>query len=560
MEKSDFVIIGGVAAGPKTAAVLARRLPRASITLFQKERHLSYGTCGLPYFASGEINSFEELTQTSYGVSRTPDYFQNSKGFRAITETEVISIDRAARTVTVKNIPSGEKSQHSYGKLVLATGAHPEQPPFPVAKSPNIRPFTRPDDAIHFRQKAQQGKIDSVAIIGGGFIGCELAEAAGGLWGMDVTLIEKENQLLPYALDSEMARLVQAELKRQNVNVMTGCRVKEIGQGSDGMLIIKTGTANVEADFVFLCLGVEPETELASACGLIIGETGAIAVNDHLQTSDPNIYAGGDCIESTHRLTGQKIYLPLGSLANRHGRVIAENLAGGDARFPGVLGAFLVKVFDLNIGAVGLSEQSAKNAGLSPRVLWGSFPDRPDYYPEFKILTAKMVYEKNRLLGLQAVGTGDICRRIDLFSSFLQRNGTLEDLLEFEHGYAPPYAEALDPLHHLAAMAIGHENGIDFSNPDLGNIDDMAKSTFLDVREPDEIKNEPFSADCHGQVIHIQLDDLRRRLGELDKDKKIFLVCRRGPRSYQASIILKDAGFKNVSIIGGGTTAMAKQQ
>ena len=560
MERSDFVIIGGVAAGPKTAAVLARRKPQASITLFQNERHLSYDGCGLPYFASGEINSFDELMLTPYRVARTPDFFENSKGFRAIIQTEVVSIDRTAKTVTVRNIVTDEKSQHGYGKLVIATGARPKKPPFPIAKSPNIRAFTRPDDASYFRQMAQQGKISSVAIIGGGFIGCELAEAARSLWGMEATLIEKENQILPCALDPEMARLVQAELKRQNIKVMIGCHVNEIEQSSDGKLLIKTGADNIQADFVFLCLGVKPEIRLAEACGLAIGETGAIAVNDHLQTSDPDIYAGGDCIESTHRLTGRKIYLPMGSLANRHGRVIAENLAGGDSRFPGVLGSFLLKVFDLNIGAVGLSEQAARTAGLIPEVVWGTFPDRPDYYPDFKILTAKMVYDNNSLLGLQAVGAGDICRRIDVFSSFLQHNGKIEELLDFEAGYAPPYAEALDPLQQLASIAIARNNGVYFLNPSLDSIDEMANPVFLDLRELHEVEKEPLPSSCLGPVINIPLNDLGRRLGELHRHNKIILACGRGSRSYQAFLLLKNAGFKNISVVGGGTKAMVKQQ
>lgn len=560
MEKSDFVIIGGAATGPKTAAVLARRRPRASITLFQNERYLSYDGCGLPYLASGDINSFDELTLTPYRVARTPDFFKNSKGFRAITQTQVTVIDRAAQTVTVKNLASGEESQHGYGKLVIATGARPKRTPFPIAKNPNIRSFTRPDDAIYFRQLAQQGKIGSVAIIGGGYIGCELSEAAGGLWGMDVTLIEKENQLLPYILDPEMARLVQAELRRQNINIMTDCQVDEVGQNSDGKLTIKAGAAYISADFVFLCLGVEPETTLAKACGLDIGKAGGIVVNDHLQTRDPDIYAGGDCVELTHHLTGRKIYLPMGSLANRHGRIIAENLVGGDARFPEVLGAFLLKVFDLNIGAVGLSEQAARIVGLNPEAVWGSFPDRPDYYPEFKIITAKMVYEGKRLLGLQAVGPGDICRRIDVFSSFLQHNGTIPELLDFEHGCAPPYAEALDPLHQLAAIAIARSTGVDFLDPGLDKIDEIANSIFLDLREPHEVEKEPLSTSCGGQVINIPLNDLGRRLGELDMHKKIMIACGRGSRSYQAFLLMKDAGFKNISIVGGGTKAIAKQQ
>jgi len=557
MEKSDFVIIGGVAAGPKTAAVLARRLPETKITLFQKEKYISYGTCGLPYFASGDINSFEELTLTSYGVARTPEFFKNSKGFNVIVQAEVTAINRQAKTITVKMLETGEIIEHSYGKLVIATGANAVRPPFPVANSPRIRPFTRPDDAINFRQLAQTGQIGSAVVVGGGFIGCEVAEAAGGLWGIEVTLIEKENQLLPYVLDFEMARMVEREMHRQNIKLLTGRLVEKIEVNAEGNPVVKIkGQDDISADYVFLCLGVKPEVTLAKACGLEIGVTGGIAVNNYLQTSDSDIYAGGDCIESENRLTGKKIYMPMGSLANRHGRVIAENLAGTKTEFPGVVGAFLVKVFDINVGSVGLSEQAAKKAGFYVDTVWASFPDKPDYYPEYKTFCVKIVYDNNKLLGLQAVGKGDIFRRIDVFSSFLQNNGTLDDLLNFEQGYAPPYSEAIDPLHHLAAIAKAKSQGLKFINPgtDLENYD--GQPVWLDIREPDEVESDKWPYAEKHKPINIPLNDLRNRIGELDVNREIVLICKRGPRSYQATLILKQAGFKNVAIIGGGVTAL----
>ena len=557
MERSDFVIIGGVAAGPKTAAVLARRLPEAKITVFQKEKNISYGTCGLPYFASGEINSFEELTQTSYGVARTPDFFKNTKGFDVKIQVEVISINRQAKTITVKMLETGETIEHGYGKLVITTGANPNHPPFPVADSPKIRSFTRPDDAISFRQMAQTGQIGSAIVIGGGFIGCEVTEAAGGLWGIEVTLIEKENQLLPYVLDPEMARIVEHEMLRQNIKLMTGCMVEKIEINDEGNPVVKiTGQADISADYVFLCLGVKPEVTLAKDCGLEIGETGGISVNKYLQTSDPDIYAGGDCIESDNQITGNKIYMPMGSLANRHGRVIAENLAGNKTEFPGVVGTFLVKVFDMNVGSVGLSEQAAQKARLNFSTVWASFPDKPDYYPEYKTFCVKMVYDSNKLLGLQAVGQGDICRRIDVFSSFLQNNGTIDDLINFEQGYAPPYSEALDPLYHLATIARAKSKGLKFISPGIDPTDFDDQPIWLDVREPDEVEGDKWPyADTH-KPINIPLNDLRNRIGELDMNREIVLICKRGPRSYQAALILKRAGFKNVKIIGVGVTAL----
>jgi rhodanese-related sulfurtransferase len=245
----------------------------------------------------------------------------------------------------------------------------------------------------------------------------------------------------------------------------------------------------------------------------------------------------------------------MGSLANRHGRVIAENLSGNKNKFPGVVGSFLVKVFDINAGSTGLTEQAAAGAGIQARSIWASFPDKPDYYPEYNTFVAKMTYDDNeRLLGLQALGKGDIMRRIDVFSSFLQHNGKLDDLLDFEQGYAPPYSEALDPLYHLACAAKAQIKGLSFIKPyDLSSLD--GDLLWLDVREKDEFENDPWPFAEKHKPLNIPLDDLRRRIKELDLSKKVMIICKRGPRSYQAALILKRAGFADVSIIAGGVTA-----
>ena len=560
IKKSDVVIIGGVATGPKTAATLARRNGEMKITVFQKEKDISYGTCGLPYYASGDINSFEELTQTSYDLPRSPDFFRRSKGFEVITEAEVTAINRKDKTVTVKLLNSGETFEHGFETLVLATGAVPNPPPFPVPDSPNIRPFTRPADAIGFRKMAEQGKIGRALIVGGGFIGCELAEAAGGLWGIETILVEQEPQILPYILDPEMAAIAEREMKRQEIEVITGARVEKIELNDEGNPTVFIGGREPETvDYVFLCMGVRPETALAKGCGLKIGESGGIAVDSHLHTSDHNIFAGGDCIESVSQITGNRLYIPMGSLANRHGRVIAENISGNAMEFPGVLGAFLIKIFDINVGAVGLSGTAARKAGIDYSEVLGSFADKADYYPESKSMTLKMVYETEtgRILGLQAAGNGDICRRVDTISALMQNGATVYDLLAFEHGYAPPYAEALDPLHHLAAMAEATRlRGITFINPGGDFSSFGADTIWLDVREPSEIETEPWPAgENKGRLLAIPLNDLRDRLDELDKKSKFVIVCKRGPRSYQACTILKLAGFSDVSILSGGYQA-----
>ncbi len=565
IDRSDIVVIGGVAAGPKTAAVLARRLPGHKITLFQKESRISYGTCGLPYFASGDINSFDELTYTSYSVPRTPDFFLNSKNFEVRVLSEVLNINRSQKTVTVKNIVSNDIFVQGYGKLVIATGSVPNRPPFPYPTSPVVRSFTRPEDAIHFRQMVQTGQIEKVVIIGGGFIGCELVEAMASMWGIETVLVEKEPQVLPFVLDREMAELVKHEMVKKEITVMTGAEVEKVGISQDNRPEVHIkNQAVLSADYVFICVGVHPESSLAKECGLKIGSTGGIEVNSRLQTSDPDIYAGGDCVEVKHLITGGKIFLPMGSLANRHGWVIAENICGNEREFPGVVGSFLVKVFDLNVGITGLSEQTAARDGLDTGSVLGSFPDKPDYYPEVKTFTIKLVYEKKsgRLLGLQAVGEGDICRRVDVFSAFLQRKAAVEDLLHFEHGYAPPYSEALDPLHQLATMVIAQQGGTSFLKPafDFDGFmehNGLTDVIALDVREPEEIEAHPWRIAGRNNVQHVNipLNDLKKRLDELVRTREIVIMCRRGPRAYQASVILKQAGFHKVHVIGGGAQA-----
>jgi NADPH-dependent 2,4-dienoyl-CoA reductase/sulfur reductase-like enzyme/rhodanese-related sulfurtransferase len=563
-ERSDFVVIGGVAAGTKSAATLARRLPEASITLFQKEEQLSYAACGFPYFASGEVNSMAQLLTTSYGVPRDADFFATTRGFTAVTRAEVTRIDRKNKTVTVKMLDSGAETVHGYGRLIIATGATPNEPPFPVPVSERVRPFTSPGDVTGFRALAERGEVGSAIIVGGGFIGVELCEAVSAMWGISARLYEKQQQLLPWMLDPEMAAIVKRSLEGDGVSVATGTTVERIDLDGDGKPVVHVaGEGAVGVDYVFLCLGVTPASAIARDCGIEVGNTGGIVVDDALRTSDPDIFAGGDCIESRHRITGKPIYLPMGSLANRHGRVIAENLAGIKTVFPGVVGAFVLRAFETNIGGVGLGEEAARNAGLDARAVWGSFGDRPDFNPEMKPMVLKMVYEANslRLLGLQAVGKGDISRRVDVFSSFLQHGARIGDLFEFEHGYAPPFAEALDPLHHLAGVATAVERGQGFAGPGSSGLDTAVGTgiVLLDVREEAEAENTPLPQSLvasAGRMSVVPLGELRARTGEFDRGDRIVVICKRGPRSYQAAMILRSAGFDNVTVAAAGLQSL----
>ncbi len=566
MPYSDVVIVGGVAAGPKTAATVKRRLPDASVTLYQKGQHLSFASCGMPFFAAGEVQSFGELTQTSYGVSRDAEFFRSSRGFDAVTGVEVIDINRDRHAITARSIADGKTFEHRYEKLVLATGAKPIESPFPVATADRVRSFHDPDDAMAFRKLAESGAIDRAIIIGGGFVGCELAEAVGSLWGIETVLVECEQQLLKGTLDPEMSALVVEELRKQDVQLHLGATVTGVSLKSDNQPVVAiAGDNEIAADYVFLALGVRPEVDLARRCGLTIGTCGGIVVNAHMQTSDPGIYAGGDCVESVHQLTGQPLMFYMGSIANRHGRVIAENLAGRQVEFPGILGTRCLRVFDLNVGAVGLTETAARDAGFDVQCVYGSFPDKPDYQPDVKTMALKMIVAGStmQLLGLQAVGEGDIIRRLDTVATFLQHRATVDSLFDFEHAYAPPYAEALDPLHHLAGLAHAVRRGQQFVR--AGALFDTISTKevlIVDVREDEEYEATPLPVSWTADgtpVVHIPLGQLRSRLNEIGHDRPIVLVCQRGARSYQASHVLTGASIERVASLAAGLQAVTDQ-
>lgn len=558
MERSDIVIVGGVAAGTKAAATLARRLSEATISLFQREPYLSCASCGLPWLASGDLSGPEALLMTPYGVIRDAQFFRSTRGVTAMTGTEVLAIDRAKKTVTVR-LGSGEVVSHGYGSLVLATGAKASRPPFPCPHSERILSFHTLDDAVQVRGLAERGAIGEAVVIGAGLVGVEAVVALGELWGIDQTLIEREDRILPYVLDREMAAIVERHMTSQGVSVRTGATVARVAVEDDHPVVYLEDGTRIATDVVLCCLGVEPETSLARESGLDIGPSGGIAIDEFCRTSDSHIYAGGDCVESVHQLTGEKLYFPMGSIANRHGRVIAENIAGNSLAFPGVLGTFVLKVFELTVGAVGISEAVAKRTVAEADAVFGSFSDRPHYYPEAGDIIAKLTYNAatGHLLGLQAVGSRSVVTSIDVMSVFLQRKADLEDLLAYEHGYAPPFSEALDPLYHLAAQALAKGRGRRYLAP--GDFATTADTVLLDVREPDEAAQEPIPAAVLESFLTsrcIPIGHLSERLANLDPGQPIAVLCKRGPRAYQAAHILNRHGFTQVTVLGGGLQAL----
>jgi len=544
-----IVVIGASAAGLRAASRARRMLPSASITVIDESQYISYGACGMPYVVSGDIGGIKALQETPYGVVRDPDFFRGTKGVEVITQTEVVRINREAQKVYCRSLESGEDSEYSYDKLVLATGASPIMLPGLPQGSDRITTFKTLPDTVKIKQSLAKGEIEKVGIVGAGAIGCEMAEAFAAMWECEVVLIDAAPNVLPNILDVEMGRAVEQYARSEGIEIYTDCPLDGIEETAEG-LIIKTPKGGFDVDYVIISVGVRPNTALAVDCGIKLGEAGAIAVDENLLTNDPNIYAAGDCAEVKHLISGKAMNLPLGSLANRQGRAVGGNLAGGSERFGGVVGSAAVKLFDMNVAGTGLTEVAARAAGFDVQCVWGTFADKADYYPEAENLHLKMIFEKTseRLLGLQGYGKGEVVKRVDVFAALLKHEGRVEDLLDAEFAYAPPYASALDPLYSIGAIAKAVMNeGLQTIAPNSP----LGDYIILDVRQDKEVKNKPLK---HEGVVHVQLGDLRQNFNQVPNGKRIVCMCPKGLRAAEASRILLANGFSDVVFVGGGIT------
>ncbi len=543
------VIIGGMAAGCKAAARLKRLEPETNVIIIEKRDFISYGSCGMPLYASGEVDGFLDLAKTPWGIVRDPDYFRDAKGVDVVINTEALRIDTENRTVHCRNIKTGNESEYNYDNLVIATGARALIPNLSIPESDRISTFHNPHDARRFRQKAQTGQVGSAVIIGGGFIGCELAEALVSLWGIETTLVEKEARLLPGCMDKEISMLLEKKMIENDINLKLSVLVGKIEPEEDGSpVVFLSDGSEIKTDYLFLCAGVRPETGLAVSAGIETGKTGGIIVNGKLETNIPGVYAAGDCIETNHFVTGEGAFVPLGSLANRQGRVVADNIAGKESVFRGTAATISMQVFELITASTGINEAQAKTFGYDHSCIWGCFYDRPDYHPEHKTLFAKMIYENTtmRLLGLQLAGRGEVTRYIDVFSDMLGRGAAAKDLIDLEHAYNPPHSGPMNPLNHLGAMAENMENdGIKCINPTEV---DTFEGQILDVRE----KVETDAVDSPEGALKYTSAEYGNHIEELDKNKPLLVVCQKGPRSYEAAKLLKHSGFKDVCYLGGG--------
>lgn len=536
------VIVGASAAGLKCAARLARLQPGWRITVVEQRQAFSYAACGLPYVLSGDLEDGERLRRTQDGALRDPGYFAAVKGVEVLAERRAVRLDPAAKTLVVED-REGRQEVLPWDELVLACGARPRRLPG-QPDHPRVRTFHTLEDVEPLQRGLATGAIRSVAVVGAGPLGCELAEAFRTLWGASVTLVEQAGWPLPGMLDAEAGAIVAGVLADNGVATRFGASVEGIEADNTRVAVALPGET-VTADVAVVAVGVEPRLELVRDTGIAIGPTGAIAVSERFATSLPHVWAVGDCVEVRHAVTGAPAYLPLGSLANREGRVLANVLAGRTDLLPPVAGSMAVKVFDCQVGATGLTLAAARRHGFAAATAWVTSHDRAHYWPEARELALALVYdrESRRVLGVQCVGSGEAIKRVDVATQFVARGATLAELSHLEHAYAPPFAPALEPLAVAAFVARSQEEGIVAASP----LEPLDGAEVLDVRHPEEQRAHPLQA---ARSVAVPLDALRQRLGELGAGPWL-VVCERGGRSAEAVRLLRQHEV-SATYLGGG--------
>jgi NADPH-dependent 2,4-dienoyl-CoA reductase/sulfur reductase-like enzyme/rhodanese-related sulfurtransferase len=548
------IIVGGVAGGASCAARLRRLDEKAEILMVERGPYVSYANCGLPYHVGGTIEKESSL------LVATEQMFKVIFAMDCRTNCEVAGIDAKAKTVKLKNNLTGEVTTEKYDKLVLSPGAAPIRPPLPGLDLPGIFSVRTVADAKNIREWLEKdidrsvgnsftgvntvSKPKKAVVIGGGFIGLEMAENLVER-GLNVTLLEKLEQVMP-PLDHEMAKLVKRYMKKNGIKVKTGDGVAGFQKGENGGIEVLTEKGiKHEADVVIMAIGVKPETELAKMAGIEIGERGGIRVNEHMVTSNPDILAVGDAVEVKDFVTGEWTLIPLAGPANRQGRIAADVLAGRDSKFRGTQGTSICKLFKATIAQTGVSEKTLKRLGDEDYEKIYFYPNsHAGYYPGAKIMVIKFMFRKSdgKVLGAQVLGEDNIAKRIDSFAMAIQMGCTIYDLEEAELSYAPPYGSAKDPVNFAGMIAADIQKG----DMPLCHWETLGDSFLLDVRNPPEIDVESVPG-----AVNIPLPQLRSRLAELPRDRDIAVFCRSAQRSYYATRILLQNGFKVKNISGG---------
>lgn len=544
------VIIGGVAGGATAAARLRRRDEKMEIVVLEKGDYISFANCGLPYYIGDVIKSRDAL------LLQTPEAMKKKFNIEVRTRAEAVAVHPKEHKVSVCDLSTGAKYEESYDNLILATGSSPIKPPIPGIDGQGIFTLWNIPDTDKIKNYMEQHRPGRAAVIGGGFIGLEMAENLHGA-GLDVTIIEMQNQVMA-PLDYEMAQILHENIRMNNTELILEDGVDHFEtQNGSTRIHLKSGRT-VEAEMVLLSIGVKPNSSLAKAAGLSLNARGGVQVDEYLRTSEPDIYAVGDVIEVNHLVTGEKTMIPLAGPANKQARICADNITGSQKTYQGSMGTSVAQVFDLTAAAVGLNEKallaSGRKKGTDYETVVINQKSHAGYYPQATPITLKLLFEKEgKILGAQAVGQDKVDKRIDTIATVMSMGGTTENLAKLELAYAPPFSSAKDPVNMLGFVAENILNKmVSFVTPaelDLLLGTEEGSITVLDVTEDAErmVFSIPGS-------VHIPLGMLRDRLGELNPDKKIITYCSIGVRSYNAARILAQNGFRNVSVLAGGTS------
>ena len=536
------LIVGGVAGGATAAARIRRLDENAEITVFERSGYISYANCGLPYYIGDVITDPEELTL------QTPESFFSRFRINMKVHHEVTKIHPDQKTISVKNLETGEEFEESYDKLILSPGAKPTQPRIPGVGMEKVFTLRTVEDTFRIKEYISKHQPKSAVLAGGGFIGLELAENLKKL-GMDVTIVQRPKQLMnPF--DADMASFIHSEIRKHGVKLALGHTVEGFEEKDGGVDILLKDEMPLHADMVVLAIGVTPDTYLAKEAGLKLGIKGSIVVNDRMETSIPDIYAAGDAVQVKQYVTGQDALISLAGPANKQGRIIADNICGGDSRYTGSQGSSVIKVFDMTAATTGINETNARKAGLDVDTVILSPMSHAGYYPGGKVMTMKVVFEKEtyHLLGAQIVGYEGVDKRIDVLAAAIHGRMKTTELKDLDLAYAPPYSSAKDPVNMAGFMIDNISKGI-LKQWHLEDIDPLPRDgsvTLLDVRTVREFGNGHIEG-----FINIPVDELRERLDEIEKDKPVYVICQSGLRSYIGTRILEGNGYTAYNFAGG---------
>lgn len=539
---SKVVIVGGVAGGATAAARLRRLDEKAEIIVFERSGYVSYANCGLPYYLGDVITEKNALTL------QTPESFNKRFNIDVKTNHEVKKIDRIGHTVTAKNLLTGEILSVEYDKLILSPGARPIHPDISGTDSEKIFVLRTVEDTFKIKEYFDNNAPDSVVISGGGFIGLELAENFKKK-GMNVTVIQRGPQLMKQ-FDNEIASFIHAKLCSEGIDLLLNETIEKINE-SEGRLDIRLNSkTSINADMLIMAIGVEPEGALAKNAGLDMGIKGSILVNEHMQTSDPDIYAVGDAVQVKNYISGKDALISLAGPANRQGRIAADNICGIKSTYPGSQATSIIKLFEMSFASTGINERTAALAGLNFDKVILSPLEHAGYYPGGSAMTMKIIFEKDtdRLLGAQIAGYGGVDKRIDVLATAMYAGIKASKLKELDLAYAPPYSSAKDPVNMAGFMIENINNGImkQFFYEDLERVTKMKDATLIDARTPDEYNRGHFEG-----FINIPVDELRNRINEIDKNKPAYVMCQSGLRSYIACRILAGHDIDSYNFSGG---------